>query len=144
MTPALDPDRHEWARHERVILFDGVCRWCNAWVTFILARDPHGRFKFGTLQSEPAQRILRELQLPTDDFTTFLFLEHGRVHSKSTAVLLIAKQLPGLWPLLCVGILIPRPLRDALYNVVARHRYRLLGQSETCRVPGPEERSRFL
>ena len=139
-----DSALHQWAGYERVIVFDGVCNWCNAWVNFALARDPHGKFKFGTLQSEPAQQILKELRLPAEDFETFLFLERGLVFTKSTAALRIVRQLSGLGPLLYLGIVIPRPLRDALYDYIARRRYRLMGKSETCRVPTPAERERFV
>jgi predicted DCC family thiol-disulfide oxidoreductase YuxK len=144
MNDRLDPRQHKWAGYERVIVFDGVCRWCNAWVNFTLARDPHGKFKFGTLQSEPAQQILKELRLPADNFETFLLLERGRIFTKSTAALRIVVHLSGLWPLLSVGIMIPRSLRDALYDYVARRRYRWLGKSETCRVPTQAERERFV
>lgn len=135
---------HEWAGHDRVIVFDGVCHWCNAWVNFTLARDPHGKFKFGTLQSENAQQILKDLHLPADDFETFLLLERGRVFTKSTAALRVVRQLSGLWPLLYIGIVIPRPLRDAVYDYIARRRYRWMGKSETCRVPTQAERERFV
>jgi predicted DCC family thiol-disulfide oxidoreductase YuxK len=135
---------HEWARHERVIVFDGVCHWCNAWVNFTLARDPHGKFKFGALQSEPAQQILKKLGFRADDFETFLLLDHGRVFTKSTAALKIVRLLSGLWPLLSLGIVIPRPLRDAVYDYLARHRYRLMGKPDTCRAPTPAERERFV
>ena len=144
MNGQLDPQQHEWAGHERVIVFDGVCNWCNAWVHFILDHDPHAKFKFGTLQSQPAQRILKELRLPADDFETFLLVERGRVFTKSTAALRIVGQLSGLWPLLSVGIVIPRPLRDALCDYVARRRYRWLGKSETCHVHEPAVRGRFV
>lgn len=135
---------HEWAGHERVIVFDGVCHWCNAWVNFTLARDPHAKFKFGTLQSQPGQQILTELGFHADDFQTFLLLERGRVFTKSTAALRIVRQLSGLWPLLYVGIVIPRPLRDAAYDYIARHRYHWMGKSDTCRVPTQAERERFV
>ena len=144
MNGQLDPQRHEWARYERVIVFDGVCNWCNAWINFTLDHDPHQKFKFGTLQSQPAQQILKELHLPADDFETFLLLERGQVFTKSTAALKIARQLPGLWPLCYLGILIPRPVRDAVYSYIARRRYRWMGKSNTCRVPTQAERERFV
>ena len=144
MTGRLDSQQHEWAGHDRVIVFDGICNWCNAWVNFTIDRDPRGIFKFGTLQSEPAQQILRELRLPAEDFETFLLLENGHVFTKSTAALRIVRHLSGLWPLLYLGIVIPRPLRDALYDYVARRRYRWMGKSETCRVPTRTESDRFV
>ncbi|MFZ1503779.1 MAG: DCC1-like thiol-disulfide oxidoreductase family protein, partial [Nitrospira sp.] len=93
MTGRLDPGSHQWARHERVIVFDGVCNWCNAWVNFVIAHDPHGKFKFGTLQSDQGQQILETLQLSTKDFSTFLLLEQTRVYTKSTAALRIVRHL---------------------------------------------------
>lgn len=143
-TQRLAPTSHEWAKEERLIVFDGVCNWCNAWVDFTITHDPHAKFKFGTLQSEPAQQILTSLRLSTEGFETFLLLEQGRVYTKSTAVLKIMRQLSGLWSLLSIGIVIPRPLRDAIYDYVARRRYRWMGKADTCRVPTPAERDRFV
>ena len=130
MTGKFDPESHEWARHEHVVVFDGVCNWCNAWVNFLIDHDPHETFKFGTLQSDRGQQILHTLQLSTEDFSTFLLLEQARVYTKSTAALRIVRHLPGFWPLFYLGILIPRPLRDALYDYVARHRYRWMGKTD--------------
>lgn len=135
---------HEWNQYERVIVFDGVCNFCNAFVNFVMNRDANQLFKFGTLQSLPAQTILRELHLATEDFETFLLLEHGKVFTKSTAALKILRSLSGAWSWLYVFILVPRLLRDSIYSVIARHRYRWLGKSDTCRVPSPEERARFI
>ena len=116
-------------------MFDGVCNWCNFWVNFAIDRDHRRKFKLGTLQSQHAGQILRELQLSSDDFETFLLLERTRVFTKSTAALRIAKHLSGLWPLLYLFIVAPRPLRDAVYDFVARHRYKWMGKTATCRVP---------
>ncbi len=135
---------HEWARHERVIVFDGVCNWCNAWVNITIDYDPHAKFKFGMLQSEPAQQILKELRLPAEGFETFLLLEQGHVYTKSTAALRVLKQLSGFWPFFYLGIVIPRPLRDALYDYIARRRYEWMGKADTCRVPTPADRDRFV
>ncbi|HQR16060.1 MAG TPA: DCC1-like thiol-disulfide oxidoreductase family protein [Nitrospira sp.] len=139
----IDPTTHEWAALERVILFDGICNWCNAWVDFTMARDD-GRFHFATLQSDKGQELLKLLGLSTQDFETFLLLERGQVFTKSTAALRIARQLSGWWPLLYGLMLIPRGLRDILYDYVARHRYRLMGKAQTCRIPGATDRDRFV
>ncbi len=144
MTGTCDPESHEWARHEHVIVFDGVCNWCHTWVNVLIDHDPHETFKFGTLQSEQGQQILHALQLSTEDFSTFLLLEQARVYTKSTAALRIVRHLPGFWPLFYLGILIPRPVRDALYDYVARHRYRWMGKTDACRVPSPDQRRRFV
>ena len=143
MSARIDPTGHEWAGLERVIVFDGICNWCNAWINFTMARD-RGRFHFATLQSDKGQELLKLLELPARDFETFVLLERGRVFTKSTAALRIVRQLSGGWPLLSLFCLIPRPLRDVMYNYVARHRYRLMGKAPSCRVPTAEERSRFV
>jgi predicted DCC family thiol-disulfide oxidoreductase YuxK len=139
-----DPSVHEWAKFERLILFDGVCNWCNAWVNFAIAHDPDRQFKFGTLQSEPAQRILRDLDLPAADYQTFLLLEEGHVSTKSTAALKVIRQLSWWWPLYYPCVLVPAPIRDVVYAFVARHRYRWMGRAATCRVPTQAERDRFV
>ncbi len=144
MSYQLDPQSHEWAKYDRVIVFDGVCNWCNASVNFTMDHDPEKKFKFGTLQSEPGQKILEELQLSTKDFSTFLLIEKGKVTSKSTAGLRVVKHLSGLWPLLYACIIIPRPVRDAVYNFIARHRYQWMGKTDSCRVPNQVERERFV
>ncbi len=140
----LDPAVHEWTKYERLILFDGVCKWCIVWVNFVIAHDPDGQFKFGTLQSEPAQRILRDLDLPTTDNQTFLLLEEGDVSTKSTAALRVLRQLSRWWPLYYLCVLVPALLRDVVYDFVARHRYQWMGRAVTCRVPTPAERERFV
>lgn len=144
MNDQLDPSVHEWTKYERLILFDGVCNWCNAWVKVMIAHDPAGQLKLGTLQSEQAQRILRDLNLPVHDYQTFLLLEAGHVYTKSTAVLRVIRQLSRWWPLYYVGVLVPAPLRDVVYDFVARHRYRWMGRAGTCRVPTQAERERFV
>jgi predicted DCC family thiol-disulfide oxidoreductase YuxK len=144
MTYQLDPSVHAWTKYERLILFDGVCNWCNAWVNFAIAHDPDRQFKFGTLQSEPVQRILRDLDLPTTDYQTVLLLEGGHVSTKSTAALRVLRQLSWWWPLYYVCVLVPAPIRDAVYDFMARHRYQWMGRAATCRVPTQAERDRFV
>ena len=144
MNDQLDPSVHAWTKYERLILFDGLCNWCNAWVSFTIAHDPAGQFKFGTLQSEQAQRILRDLNLSATDYQTFLLLEGCRVYTKSTGALRVLRHLSGWWPLYYVCVLVPTPIRDVAYDFVARHRYRWMGQSTTCRVPTQADRERFV
>jgi predicted DCC family thiol-disulfide oxidoreductase YuxK len=144
MNDQLDPSMHEWAKYERLILFDGVCNWCNAWVSFAIAHDPGGQFKFGTLQSEQAQRILGDLGFSATDYQTFLLLEEGQVYTKSTAALRVIGQLSWWCPLFYLGVLVPAPLRDVVYDFVARHRYQWMGRAATCRVPTQAERDRFV
>ena len=144
MNDQLDPSVHEWVKYERLILFDGVCNWCNVWVNFVIAHDPARQFKFGTLQSEQAQRILRDLKLSTTDYQTFLLLEEGHVSTKSTAALRVIRQLSRWWPLYYLCVLVPAPIREVVYDFVARLRYQWMGRTATCRVPTPEECDRFV
>jgi len=124
----------------QVVLFDGVCNLCNGAVRFILARDPAGRFRFASLQSEFARRLLRE----DGRVETIVLLEAGKSYFRSTAALRIARGLRFPWPLLYAFVAVPRPLRDLAYDWVARHRYAWFGKRETCLVPTPEMRGRFL
>ncbi|ULA62959.1 MAG: Thiol-disulfide oxidoreductase DCC family protein [Nitrospira sp.] len=142
MAQKIDPALHEWTAHERVIVYDGVCNWCNVWVRFVTNRTPHGTFRLETLQSQPARLILRELQLSPDNFETFLLLERTQVFTKSTAALRIAKQLSGLWPLFYGFIVIPRPLRDAVYDFVALHRYKWMGKVDQLERPSERHEER--
>jgi len=135
---------HVWDKYEMVIVFDGVCKFCNAFVNFVIARDKKQKFKFGTLQSEPGQQILDELGFSKEDLKTIFFLHRGQVFTKSTAALKIAGKLDGLWPLLSVLLVIPRLIRDICYDYIARNRYKWLGKSETCRVPTAADRHRFV
>lgn len=127
-----------------VVLFDGVCNLCNASVDFILERDSKSIFRFASLQSEAGQELLRRFRLPTEEHRSLVLVEGDRFFTRSSAALLIARRLDGFWPLLYAFIVVPRFLRDAVYDLFARNRYRWFGRRDTCRVPAPEERGRFL
>lgn len=129
-----------------VVLFDGVCNLCNSSVQFIIDRDPKGTLRFASLQSEAAAKLLRQHDLtpPEGDPDSILLVEDGAVYSHSSAALRIARRLSGVWSVLYVFMLVPRPLRDLVYRFIARNRYRWFGKSEMCRVPTPELRERFL
>ena len=127
-----------------VILFDGVCNLCNGAVRFVAERDPRGVFRFASLQSEAGQALLRLYGLATEDFDSIVLVEGARVRTKSAAALAIAARLSGPWPALSVFRFLPAPLRDALYDLVARHRYRVFGRTDQCMVPTAELRARFL
>jgi predicted DCC family thiol-disulfide oxidoreductase YuxK len=126
-----------------VILFDGVCNLCNGWVRFVVNRDPEGAFSFAPLQSNVAQALLAELTTP-EDLDSIVLVEEDGVFVKSTAVLRIVSGLRQPWPLLGVLRLLPRGLRDFFYDVVARRRYNWFGRRDTCMIPTPEIRDRFL
>ena len=144
MKSKLRGNLHDWDRHEKIIVFDGICNFCNAIVNFTTDRDPQRKFKFSTLQSEGAQRILEELELSKIDSPTMFVIESGCVFTKSTAALRVVRQLDSFWPLLYAFILIPRPIRDTVYDFVARNRYQWMGKSESCRVPTPDDHERFI
>ncbi|MCH7322225.1 thiol-disulfide oxidoreductase DCC family protein [Solibacillus sp. MA9] len=128
---------------ERIILFDGECNFCDASVQFILTRDTKAVFQFASLQSEIGQGLLKKFQVPVD-IDSLVLLEGERYYLKSTAALRIAGQLDGLWKLMFGVILVPRPLRDAIYSYFAKNRYRWFGKKEACMLPTVEQRSRFL
>ena len=127
-----------------IVLFDGVCNFCNATVNFIINRDPAGYFRFAALQSDAARPYLDGCGKPPGFLDNIVLVEDGVCYLRSTAMLRIVRRLPGLWPLLYPAILVPRPLRDAAYDWFARHRYGWFGKRSECRVPTAELRSRFL
>jgi len=128
-----------------VVLFDGHCKFCSGVVNFLIDRDPRGVLKFAALQSEAGQRLLAEHRLPMpDEPDTMVFIEGDRALIRSDAALATTKYLRGLWPLARVGFLVPRFLRDAVYKLVARNRYRWFGRTDACRVPTAALRARFL
>lgn len=127
-----------------IILFDGVCNFCNNSVNFIIDRDPAGKFAFTSLQSEKGQEILKGRGLDTQSLDSIVLVQEGKVYQRSTAALKIAKDLSGIWQL-CYGfILIPTFIRDSVYNLIAKNRYKWFGKEEACRIPTPEVRQRFL
>lgn len=128
----------------QIVLFDGVCRLCNGWSRFIIRHDRAGRLKLCSMQSPAGQAILTNHGLPTERFDTLVYLEGPRAHVKSEAVLRVLGELPFPWRLLRVLALLPRPLRDWVYDRIARHRYRLFGRYDSCPPPRPEDRERFL
>lgn len=133
---------------DHIILFDGICNFCNASVQFIIKRDPNAHFKFATLQSDVANDILStyisEPSTITADPNSFILISNGKIHTKSTASLHVMKHLSGVWPLLFIFIIIPKPIRDYFYTLFAKNRYRLFGKRDTCILPNPKDRKRFL
>ena len=127
-----------------MILFDGVCNLCNGFVQFVITRDPAGRFQFGALQLAASRQVLELHDTPDPLPDTIVLVEGGRVFTRSTAALRIARHLVFPWPLASVFFAVPRPLRDWIYDLVARHRYRWFGKREHCMMPTPAMRSRFI
>lgn len=127
-----------------IVLFDGVCNFCNSTINFLIDRDSDHQLKFAPLQSEAGQALLKEYDLPTEDFESFVYISQGKVYQKSTAALQIAKKLNGAWKMLYAFVVIPGFVRNAVYTLIARNRYKWFGKKEACRIPSPEERARFL
>ena len=127
---------------QSVLLFDGVCTLCNGSVRFVIERDSGGRFQFAPLQSEAARRLLEKAPQPLPD--SLVLVEDGRLFTRSTAVLRIARGLRFPWPLAYVFVAVPRPLRDWVYDILASHRYRWFGRRDVCMEPTPDLLSRFL
>jgi predicted DCC family thiol-disulfide oxidoreductase YuxK len=129
---------------KNILLFDGVCNLCNGLVLFIIKKDPAGKFKFASLQSETGQQWLMRIGLVKNEFESFIFIQDDKYYLKSTAALKMLRHLGGVWKLLYVFILVPRPIRDFLYDLIARSRYRIFGKKDVCMIPTPELSERFL
>jgi predicted DCC family thiol-disulfide oxidoreductase YuxK len=127
-----------------VILFDGVCGLCNRWITFVLERDRKAMFRFAALQSDAARVLLAAHALPPDQLESVVLVAEGRVYVRSAAVIEILRRLGFPWSAARLGAIVPTRIRDAVYDFVARHRYRWFGSTETCRMPTPSERARFI
>jgi predicted DCC family thiol-disulfide oxidoreductase YuxK len=137
-SPASLPNDHA------VILFDGVCNLCNGTVNFIIDHDPQGYFRFAPLQSDVAREKLAGTAAADADLDTIVLVENGTAYVRSTAALRIARRLTGPWSLLSLFLVVPRPLRDVVYNWVAANRYDWFGRRDQCRLPTPELKERFL
>ena len=157
-------------RQPFVVLFDGVCNLCSGSVQFIIKRDPHERFKFASLQSEYGKRQLLAHGFNPNELHSIILLvpgaqgslarghrkppnintstlsehQHIKAYNRSNAALEIAKHLSGLWPMFYMFKIIPRFIRDWLYNRIAQNRYRFFGKKDACLIPTPELRFRFL
>jgi predicted DCC family thiol-disulfide oxidoreductase YuxK len=127
-----------------VLLFDGVCNFCNGAVNFVIDHDHSGRFRFASLQSDAGRELLRRHDLGELPLSTMVLIADGHAYLDSEGVLRTAQRLGGAFSLLVPFLLVPRRLRDAAYRAFARQRYRLFGRSDQCRVPTPEVRARFL
>lgn len=127
--------------NQQIIFFDGVCNICNAFVDFVMKRDPERKFVFAPLQGESAKRYLGD---KSQLLKSMALWSQGQILEKSDAALSVIQQLGGFW--YCFGVfwIVPKWLRDLVYDFVARNRYRIFGKRETCRLPTPEERALFL
>ncbi|WP_050400794.1 thiol-disulfide oxidoreductase DCC family protein [Bradyrhizobium embrapense] len=126
-----------------VILYDGVCIFCSRWVRFVVARDTTRRFRFTPIQSGYGTRLARTFGIDPDDPDTNAVVHGGIAWMKSDAALTVLSHLPGWgWTRVLFGV--PKPLRDAVYSLIARNRYKIFGKYETCFVPDADMRARVL
>ena len=131
-------------KNNSIILFDGVCNLCNSSVQFIIRNDPKKLFLFASLQSDAASKILLQFRIKKLDLTSILFIENGQIYDRSTAVLKISRKLKGGYPLLYGFIIIPRFMRDWMYQQLANNRYKWFGKKDICMVPSSDLLDRFL
>jgi predicted DCC family thiol-disulfide oxidoreductase YuxK len=134
-----------YAESKRLLLFDGVCNFCNSTVLFIVDRDPHERFVFAALQSDVGLQTLRDHGVVDPSLDSIVLIEGSRAYTRSTAALHVAKALKWPWPVLYYLLIwLPASLRDVAYGYFASHRYAWFGRSDQCRIPTPELRRRIL
>jgi predicted DCC family thiol-disulfide oxidoreductase YuxK len=127
-----------------IILFDGVCNLCNGAVQFIIERDKKQHFRFASLQSKTGQEYQQKAGLASDKIDTILLVENGKIHQKSTAALRIARNLDGLWAAMFIFIIVPPFIRNAVYDFIARNRYKWFGKQDSCWMPTPDLKALFL
>jgi predicted DCC family thiol-disulfide oxidoreductase YuxK len=127
-----------------IILFDGVCKFCNSSVNVIIRHDKHNRFKFAPLQSAAGVALLKKFDLDTEKMDSFVLIDEENVYMRSTAVLRVLRSLGFPYNLLYAGIVLPAGLRDQLYNWFAKNRYRWFGKKDQCMVPDERVRKKFL
>lgn len=132
------------AAKQAIILFDGVCNFCNGLVNFIIERDHKNHFKFAPLQSETGQKLLGEYGIDKTETDSVVLIENRKAYTHSTAALRIAKNLGGAWSALYAFIVVPKCVRDFFYKLFAKNRYKLFGKKDACMMPTPEIQQKFL
>jgi predicted DCC family thiol-disulfide oxidoreductase YuxK len=131
-------------QHTDIVLFDGVCNLCSGSVLFIIKRDTNRIFKFASLQSDFGQQQLEKFKVDKNLLHSIILIRGNEMFERSDAALEITKQLSGVWPVLYIFKILPRFLRDGIYNLIARNRYSLFGKKDVCWIPTPELKERFL
>jgi len=127
-----------------IILFDGVCNFCNSTVNFIIREDKKKVFRFAPLQSGIAQQLIKQYHLPKDQLDSFILIDAGKAYLRSDAALRLYNKLPWYWKWLQLFWIVPKFLRDAIYDLIARNRYKWFGKKEVCMIPTADVRERFL
>lgn len=127
-----------------ILLFDGVCNLCNETVLFIIDKDPKKRIKFAALQSVGGREIIEKIRLEANYLKSLVLIIGDKYYLKSDAVFQILSILGGVWKLFYVFKIIPKPIRDYMYDLIAKYRYKVFGRKENCMIPSEEIRQRFL
>lgn len=130
--------------YHKIILFDGVCNLCNNSVNYVIKRDKKDRFRFAAFQEEAGRRLIVKYNIDTSKTDSIVLLDGDKVYVRSTAVLRIARYLGGGYPLFYGFMIIPNFVRNWVYDCVARNRYKWYGKRDSCMIPAPELRSKFL
>ncbi|MCM3783598.1 thiol-disulfide oxidoreductase DCC family protein [Neobacillus mesonae] len=132
--------------NKNIVLIDGVCHLCQGLTKWIIQRDVQGEFHFASLQSDVGRQLLKQGELPENGMDTFVYIEKGRFYTRSTAALRVARKLKFPYFLASVFMIVPKFIRDKVYNLVARNRYRWFGRDgeDACMLPTPDIRERFL
>jgi predicted DCC family thiol-disulfide oxidoreductase YuxK len=131
-------------QHRNIVLFDGVCNLCNGAVNFLIDRDKNNRLHFASLQSDFGQSVLRDFAMEVDDFDTFIFLHKDKLFTRSSGALEVMRILGGFWLFLYIFKIVPPFIRDAVYNLISKNRYKWFGKRESCRMPTPDLKAKFL
>jgi predicted DCC family thiol-disulfide oxidoreductase YuxK len=131
-------------KDQKIILFDGVCNLCNGAVTYIIKRDKNNVFKFAALQSEIGQELISKFNIDTSKVDSIILIDGEKHYTKSSAALHIAKQLSGAYPLLFGFMVVPKFIRNSVYDYIAKNRYKWFGKKESCMIPTVELKSKFL
>ena len=127
-----------------VVLFDGSCNYCNGMVNFIIRRDKKKIFRFAALQSVTGQKLLKEWDLPADKFDSFILFDKGKVYQRSSAALRLYNKLPWYWKWTQLFWIFPKFIRDGVYGIISRNRYKWFGKREACMIPPADVKERFL
>ena len=127
-----------------IVLFDGVCNLCNSAVQFIIRYDKKNTFMFTSLQSDTGKKLLAQYDLPLNELNSFILIENNKAYTRSSGALRVIKKLKGLWPLLYGFMIVPKFIRDGVYNWVGRNRYKWFGKQDACMIPTPGLKARFL
>ncbi len=127
---------------QAILIFDGYCNFCNGFVDFVIKRDPLKNIHFTASQEKTGKKLLKQFKVKK--YESLILVEGDHYSEKSTATLRLLKYLRFPWPLFYVFIIVPTFIRDAIYDIIGKHRYQWFGKRTTCRVPSKEEQSRFL